>query len=81
MLRTKQQRLLSGVTREEGGAPGDTNQGSDTLMKVYLFLRLNLQEHWTKDRSLGREGGSGDDDYKMVTTFEHYGDDKKIISF
>ena len=31
------------------GAPQCLNPALDSLMKVYIFLRLNLQEHWTND--------------------------------
>jgi len=41
------------VTRGWRAAQGDTIQGvvrgGDTLMKIGIFLRLNLQEHWTND--------------------------------
>jgi len=56
----------SGVIREKGrAAPGDTvtpSRGGVTPMKIWIFLRLNLQEHWTNDHLERREGASGDDD-------------------
>jgi len=46
----------------ESGPPLVTPSRGNTLMKVEIFLRLNLEEHWRNyhlEKKGGGEGGSG----------------------